>query len=316
MAKKALDLGVSLKDSIDNFATDCGWNSSVKNVLIKGLEAIGVGAAIGAATAVATEAGLVAGLTAGAGIFLAGEATAKATDLSAEAAVTYAISQADTEEEAQSYADLVMSMVEWGLIGLSTVGVYKWVKGKAPALRNTFSKAKISELFGLLREKKAGATKINQAPYNSRAMETLIRNKYGDEAVTSSTLPKVNAKNVKLAGTRHPKTGMVFSNKGMPILDDIARVEVRIKGDLSNMRSEAHKVAATRQLKADIAAGKVDRKLFSDLEMKQIEAELPKIGESTWHHHEDRGRMQLVPEKIHQKTGHLGGDALWGKEKK
>ena len=66
-------------------------------MLIKGLQAIGVGAAIGAAATVATEAGLVAGLTAGAGIFIAGEATAKATDLSAEAAVTYAISQADTE---------------------------------------------------------------------------------------------------------------------------------------------------------------------------------------------------------------------------
>ena len=153
MAKKALDLGVSLKDRIDSFATDCGWNSSVKNVLIKGLQAIGVGAAIGATAAVATEAGLVAGLTAGAGIFIAGEATAKVTDLSAEAAVTYAISQADTEEEAQSYADLVMSMVEWGVIGLSAVGAYKGVKGKAPALRNTFSKAKISELFGLSRAK-------------------------------------------------------------------------------------------------------------------------------------------------------------------
>ncbi len=158
MAKKALDLGVSLKDSIDNFATDCGWNSSVKNVLIKGLEAIGVGAAIGAATAVATEAGLVAGLTAGAGIFLAGEATAKATDLSAEAAVTYAISQANTEEEAQSYADLVMSMVEWGVIGLSAVGAYKGVKGKVPALRNIFSKAKVSELFRLSRAEKKAAT--------------------------------------------------------------------------------------------------------------------------------------------------------------
>ena len=158
LAKKALDLGVSLKDSIDNFATDHGWNSSVKNVLIKGLQAIGIGAAIGAAAAVATEAGLVAGLTAGAGIFIAGEATAKVTDLSAEAAVTYAISQADTEEEAQSYADLVISMVEWGVIGLSAVGAYKGVKGKAPALRNTFSKAKISELFGLSRAKKAGVT--------------------------------------------------------------------------------------------------------------------------------------------------------------
>ena len=51
-----------------------------------------------------------------------------------------------------------MSMVEWGVIGLSTVGVYKWAKGKIPALRNTFSKAKISELFGLSRAKKMEAT--------------------------------------------------------------------------------------------------------------------------------------------------------------
>ena len=51
-----------------------------------------------------------------------------------------------------------MSMVEWGVIGLSAVGAYKGVKGKAPALRNTFSKAKISELFGLSRTKKTGAT--------------------------------------------------------------------------------------------------------------------------------------------------------------
>lgn len=32
-------------------------------------------------------------------------------------------------------------------IGLSAVGAYKGVKGKVPALRNTFSKAKVSELF-------------------------------------------------------------------------------------------------------------------------------------------------------------------------
>ena len=63
-------------------------------------------------------------------MFIAGEATAKVTDLSAEAAVTYAISQADTEEEAQSYADLVMSMVEWGVIGLSAVGSTNGLKGK------------------------------------------------------------------------------------------------------------------------------------------------------------------------------------------
>ncbi|WFC64679.1 hypothetical protein EWH21_02740 [Pseudomonas sp. REST10] len=32
----------------------------------------------------------------------------------------------------------------------------------------------------------------------------------------------------------------------------------------------------------------------------------------TWHHHQDSGRMQLVPELIHSKTGHIGGEAMGG----
>ncbi|WP_445662062.1 HNH endonuclease [Bacillus sp. FSL R9-9481] len=33
----------------------------------------------------------------------------------------------------------------------------------------------------------------------------------------------------------------------------------------------------------------------------------------TWHHHQEPGTMQLVDTNIHQKTGHTGGRALWGK---
>lgn len=32
-----------------------------------------------------------------------------------------------------------------------------------------------------------------------------------------------------------------------------------------------------------------------------------------WHHHEDFGRMQLVPQKLHQTVRHTGGFAIWGK---
>jgi hypothetical protein len=31
----------------------------------------------------------------------------------------------------------------------------------------------------------------------------------------------------------------------------------------------------------------------------------------TWHHHQDVGRMQLVPRKIHADTGHVGGFDMW-----
>ena len=32
----------------------------------------------------------------------------------------------------------------------------------------------------------------------------------------------------------------------------------------------------------------------------------------TWHHHQDIGRMQLVDQKIHKETGHVGGYEIWG----
>jgi hypothetical protein len=78
------------------------------------------------------------------------------------------------------------------------------------------------------------------------------------------------------------------------------------------MLPDAHKRAATRQLRENILAGKVDRKMFTDMEWKHIEGGHETIGDFTWHHHQDVGRMQLVPRQIHKDTGHWGGDALWG----
>ncbi|GAA0246977.1 hypothetical protein GCM10010492_53240 [Saccharothrix mutabilis subsp. mutabilis] len=30
----------------------------------------------------------------------------------------------------------------------------------------------------------------------------------------------------------------------------------------------------------------------------------------TWHHHQDSGRMQLIRQDVHSRTGHTGGHAL------
>ena len=35
-----------------------------------------------------------------------------------------------------------------------------------------------------------------------------------------------------------------------------------------------------------------------------------KIPNYTWHHHQDTGRMQLIREDIHRRTGHIGGEAM------
>ena len=42
-----------------------------------------------------------------------------------------------------------------------------------------------------------------------------------------------------------------------------------------------------------------------------IEKEPPGV---VWHHHQDFGRMQLVPSDSHALTGHEGGWKLWGKD--
>jgi hypothetical protein len=152
----------------------------------------------------------------------------------------------------------------------------------------------------------------NKIPYNARAMEQMLKS--GNESVVSHTLPPLTGKNIKLAGIRHPETGIVFDKKGFPIFDDVAKYETKITGDLGKMKPDAHKRAATRQLRDDILSGKVDRKMFTDDQWLDIKKGAPDIDEFTWHHHQDVGRMQLVPRKIHKETGHFGGDALWGAE--
>ncbi|AGE64234.1 HNH endonuclease [Bacillus subtilis] len=48
---------------------------------------------------------------------------------------------------------------------------------------------------------------------------------------------------------------------------------------------------------------------FNDLQIKMIKAGETPDG-YTWHHHQDPGRMQLVDQKVHRKTGHTGGRHL------
>jgi len=51
---------------------------------------------------------------------------------------------------------------------------------------------------------------------------------------------------------------------------------------------------------------------FSAQQLQQIEMGARKIDGYTWHHHQDNGRMQLIPEMVHKKTGHIGGEAMGG----
>ena len=116
---------------------------------------------------------------------------------------------------------------------------------------------------------------------------------------------------MRYAGRKHPDSGVVFNHKGFPIFDDIAKYDTRLdqKAFYATDRIGQMRMA-TRDLREQINSGKISRSQFSPDQLKAIQSGRSKIPGLTWHHHQDRGRMQLVNEKLHSDTGHIGGDAI------
>ncbi len=168
----------------------------------------------------------------------------------------------------------------------------------------------------------------NKAPYNARAMESLLQKNNPGATVTSSTLPPASGPNVRVAGNalekeiKLPSGGtktisVPFDDRGLPIFDKHAVVETRISGDLSSMSGDAHKRMATRQLREDIKAGRVNKNLFTEGQLEDIQKGEKTIEGFIWHHDGSvKGRMQLVPEEIHEAIRHQGGNTMWRGGKK
>jgi hypothetical protein len=69
--------------------------------------------------------------------------------------------------------------------------------------------------------------------------------------------------------------------------------------------------AATINLSRAIKRDPEIKKQFTALELEQIHAGVTPA-RFTWHHHQSRGKMQLVDAQIHHDVGHTGGRELWG----
>ena len=148
-------------------------------------------------------------------------------------------------------------------------------------------------------------------PADSRLVRAEFERRYGSENVISTTVPPSNARNVKLAGKRHPETGIVFDNKGFPIFDDIAKYDTKLNVAKFNSASYREQMRmATRDLRIQIQSGKINSSQFTPEQLQAIYTGRDKIPDFTWHHHQDSGRMQLVPTIIHRQTGHIGGESL------
>ncbi|MBS0271759.1 MAG: HNH endonuclease [Proteobacteria bacterium] len=152
---------------------------------------------------------------------------------------------------------------------------------------------------------------VDSGFYHSHSFKESLEIQYPGR-VSSTTVPQPNAKNVKFAGQRHPVSGIVFDLKGYPIFDDVAKFDTRISGDVSILKNERlHMRTATKNLRAEIIAGRIDKTQFTKYQLEDIMAGRDRISGFTWHHHQDIGRMQLILRKTHMNTGHVGGMEMW-----
>ncbi|WP_426133455.1 filamentous hemagglutinin N-terminal domain-containing protein [Pseudomonas sp. PWP3-1b2] len=159
---------------------------------------------------------------------------------------------------------------------------------------------------------------LGDVPYDSRNIREELGDKYGADNVLSTTVPPSGMPNVKLAGMHKDivlpdgsNARVVFDNKGFPIFDDITKFDTHI--NISEFRAASYEGQlrmATRDLRTQIDSGAVPSSAFTDVQLKAIRGGQDKIPGYTWHHHQDTGRMQLVPEVFHNGARHVGWESM------
>lgn len=125
-----------------------------------------------------------------------------------------------------------------------------------------------------------------------------------------------------------------YCDRGFPIYDAVRKFEVRLQKEIwENHDSPVHMKSSTLKVKEAFESGalteshledwinesyalKGEALTASELTTKvsdmvlDIKAGKDKIGDFTWHHHQEFGRMELIPTWVHRKTGHTGGYSL------
>ena len=99
---------------------------------------------------------------------------------------------------------------------------------------------------------------------------------------------------------------------GFPKFKSVYTVKLQHK-DYKKSREE-HFYIANKKLYNNICSSSRLRMKFSSRDIKVIsQGDTP--NKYTWHHHQDKGKLELVDREIHSKTSHIGGYSIWGGEK-
>ena len=132
---------------------------------------------------------------------------------------------------------------------------------------------------------------------------------------------EIHTRNESLEGDRHPITGVPFERKTVEDSDgnEVTGVfpefdsdfDAQLPEDLYEASDKEQFAECNKQLKEAVEKSPELAKRFTPEQLEQI-----KNGDTpdgyTWHHNEEKGKMQLVDSDIHAKTGHTGGKTIWG----
>lgn len=132
---------------------------------------------------------------------------------------------------------------------------------------------------------------------------------------------EIHTRNESLEGDRHPITGVPFERKTVEDSDgnEVTGVfpefdsdfDAQLPEDLYEASDKEQFAECNRQLKEAVEKDPELAKKFTPEQLEQIKSGDTPDG-YTWHHNEEKGKMQLVDSDIHAKTGHTGGKTIWG----
>lgn len=200
---------------------------------------------------------------------------------------------------------------------LPVVGVVKYMKN-AKRLKQEASAADIFNAS--VKRKKALLNSIDTVAAGGKSIKAATRK----AKVKYYHYVYYKTRNAQLKGKTHPKTGVPFKERRLvysngkcwrgvyPVFD--SKATVKLSPDYYKAKKQVQFAQATKLLKKEVEKNNLlvmDR--FNKTQLAQIrKGEIPKG--MVWHHNEKEGVMELVDKKIHEKTGHTGGNALWGSE--
>jgi|GEM_PF-5003545 len=131
----------------------------------------------------------------------------------------------------------------------------------------------------------------------------------------------IETPNSHLAGSVHPQTGVPLETDSVRLKGGVVKegvfpkfepaFETRIGPEVYQATDFEQFARCNKDLAKRLDASPGMRGKFNGEQLAQIREGLTPDG-YTWHHHQQPGRMQLVPTEQHLGTGHVGGRSLWG----